>query len=32
MPEHMLVEELFNDMIEEVSYIKLRAHLKLQGQ
>lgn len=32
MPEHMLVEEIFNDMIEEVSYIKLKTHLKLQGQ
>ena len=32
MPEHILVEEIFNDMIEEVAYIKLKAHLKLQGQ
>ena len=32
MPEHMLVDEIFNDMIEEVSYIKLKTNLKLQGQ
>ena len=32
MPEHMLVDEIFNDMIEEVSYIKLKTHLKLQGK
>ena len=30
VPEHMLVEEVFNDMIEEISYIKLRTHLDLQ--
>lgn len=32
MLEHMLVEEMFNDMIEEVSYIKLKTHLKLKGE
>ncbi len=32
MPEHMLVDEIFNDMIEEISYIKLKTHLKIQGQ
>ncbi len=32
MLEHMLVDEMFNDMIEEVSYIKLKTHLKLQRQ
>ena len=32
VPEHMLIEEVFNDMIEEVSYIKLKAHLNLDRQ
>ncbi len=27
MPDHILVEEMFNDLIEEVEYIKLKAHL-----
>ena len=29
MPDHMLVEELFDELIEEVSYIKLKTHLGL---
>lgn len=29
MPDHVLVEEIFNDLIEEVEYIKLKAHLSL---
>ena len=32
MLEHMLVEEMFNDMIEEVSYIKLKKHIKLKRE
>ena len=27
MPDHVLVEEMFNDLIEEAEYIKLKAHL-----
>lgn len=31
MPEHILVEEMFDDLIEEIAYIKLKAHIKLQS-
>jgi len=32
MPDHMLIEELFDELIDEVSYLKLKAHLKIHDQ
>ena len=28
MPTHILLEDIIDDMIEEISYIKLKTHLK----
>ena len=32
MPDHILVEEMFNDLIEEVEYIKLKENLSFNKQ
>jgi len=32
MPDHMLIEELFDELIDEISYIKLKAHLNISDQ
>lgn len=32
MPDHILIEDLFDELIDEISYIKLKAHLKISDQ
>jgi len=32
MPTYILVEDMINDMIEEISYIKIKSHLSLSEE
>ncbi len=29
---HVLIEEMFDDMIEEVDYLKIKTHIKLEQE
>ena len=31
MPNHILVEDMLDDMIEQIDYIKIKAHLKFNN-
>lgn len=30
MPNHILIEDMLNDMIEKIDYIKVKSYLKLK--
>lgn len=32
MPTHILVEDILDDMIEEISYIKVKSHLNINQE
>ena len=32
MPTYILVEDMINDMIDEISYIKIKSHLRLSEE
>lgn len=32
MPTYILVEDMINDMIDEISYIKIKSHLSLSEE
>lgn len=32
MPNHILVEDIINDMIENISYIKVKSHLTINNK